>query len=270
MGLFDGITNAISSAASSVGKFVSGNVGSLIGGGAQLLGGLLTNEAQADQAQNAMNFSAQQSQAQMDFQERMRRTQYQTAVEDLKAAGLNPMLAYMHGGAGTPSGSAAVGQQANMRNPADNLAGSASMIANIRADLDKKEAETVESISRTGVNDEQRKLLNAQTILAILEAPNVSERTKQIAAETLLANARVTATNAEETAIRLDTMIRTLGDVPEAKAKGSYFTNAPYNPFYIRDVKDVSQSVSSAVGAANLSNIFKPNDRYRQPMPSRR
>ena len=48
-----------------------------------------------------------QAQKQMDFQREMSNTSWQRAVEDMKAAGLNPALAYMQGGA-----SSAVGAQA--------------------------------------------------------------------------------------------------------------------------------------------------------------
>lgn len=50
------------------------------------------------------------------FQERMRSTQYQTAVADMKKAGINPMLAFSQGGAGTPSGAQANGY--DISNPA--------------------------------------------------------------------------------------------------------------------------------------------------------
>lgn len=52
-------------------------------------------------------YSAQEAQKNRDWQEMMSNTQYQRAVKDLEAAGLNPYLAYQQGGAGTPSGSVA-------------------------------------------------------------------------------------------------------------------------------------------------------------------
>lgn len=77
------------------------------------------NEFNAQQAALQRAFSAQEASKLRDWQERMRSTQYQTSVNDMKLAGLNPAMAY--GGtaisAGTPSGAMGSGSAASGGTP---------------------------------------------------------------------------------------------------------------------------------------------------------
>lgn len=102
----------------------------LILGGITAAGGIIGGERA-----NAAN--ATQSREQMEFQERMRKTQYQTAVEDMKKAGLNPALAYQQGGAGTPSGA-----QATMQNTVGPAISTAVGAAQTAAAVRNTEAQT--------------------------------------------------------------------------------------------------------------------------------
>lgn len=68
------------------------------------------NEAQA---RIARDWSAAEAQKDREWQEHMANTAYQRAVADMKAAGINPILAYTQGGAAVPGGSTASGFQAS-------------------------------------------------------------------------------------------------------------------------------------------------------------
>ena len=73
----------------------------------------LNRDFQQSSANAAMQFEADQAAVNRRWQEQMSNTAYQRAVKDIKAAGLNPILAYSQGGASTPTGATASGVAAS-------------------------------------------------------------------------------------------------------------------------------------------------------------
>ena len=88
---------------------------------------------------------------QMAFQERMSSTSYQRAVRDMRAAGINPMMAAGRGGASTPSG--ALTKVEDTITPALSTAKQAAMLKRemriMDAQAEKIEAEGAEVRART-------------------------------------------------------------------------------------------------------------------------
>lgn len=84
---------------------------------------------------------------QMQFQEQMSSTAYQRAMQDMRSAGLNPMLAYSQGGASSPVGS-------SYRSESTGSASVSSAIAMraLTAQIDKTRAEAQLARSMANIN----------------------------------------------------------------------------------------------------------------------
>lgn len=71
----------------------------------------------SSEASKARLFNSNEAQKERDWQTQMSNTAYQRAIADMKAAGINPVLAYSQGGASSGSGAVASGPSASGSRP---------------------------------------------------------------------------------------------------------------------------------------------------------
>nr|QJB19238.1 MAG: DNA pilot protein [Microvirus sp.] len=215
-----------------------------IGAGITAIGQESANSANAKLAAETREFNSREASISRDWQQGMSNTAYQRSMRDLQDAGLNPMLAYMQGGASSGGGATASGSAATM-DPID---------------LGKGLQNTVQSALGITQMKESIKNTSADT--------KVKKATKRLTEE----NTKTAQTNAKSAALDLQTQE---ADLPAqlSKAQGSkdqadwdnWARN--YDNFLNRAIQ-TSAGIGSAIDAFRKGLQGRPNGTPRPPTDS--
>lgn len=146
----------------------------LASGAMGLIGGAMQNSAASAAADKQMAFQDRSNERQMAFQKESAQSGYQWAMQDMKQAGLNPILAYKQGGAGTLSGASSGGATYTPQNIGSAAVQAGSTGATTALASQRQQSELDNIAADTALKASQDKTQSALQIQALAQAGNAN------------------------------------------------------------------------------------------------
>ncbi|AXH77869.1 MAG: DNA pilot protein [Microviridae sp.] len=208
--------------------------GGLVAGGLGLLGQVSANKQSESNASAQMSFQASQS-----------ASQYQRAVADMKAAGINPMLASQVGGNAALSG--AMGNVGNVGSAAVNAAQQGALLS---ANIEQTQAQT-EALKAAAVK--------SKTSAGVDEA-SVGEIASRIANNYASLPGNIAGSSAAQSSANMKSNLSIVSDLVTAAARGVHRGGAvkSVSDLFSQSTKDV-QTGSSFHDFLNYLNVYHPD-----------
>lgn len=227
MGFFGDIGRGINSALRGIspGSVLGGVLGGPIGAfGGQLVGGLLQNASARSAARE-----------QMAFQERMSSTAWQRGVEDMRKAGINPIMAASQGPASSPGGSQA-DVPANIIGGATSTAMQAVQLQQTLSNMKTDQLARVAEMARTKAETAYTSAKTAAEFGSAFKGTSLYAQNLQAAIEAAKANAAYSRAGVPERGARGD-ILGVVRPFAQMAGRGNQMlTNLlpGFNPFWLQ------------------------------------
>lgn len=160
-------------------------LGALATGAMGLVGGMMQNSSAQQASREQMEFQERSNERQMEFQKQSAQSGYQWATEDMRKAGINPILAYKQGGSGTLSGASSAGSSYTPQNVGTAAVNAATSGAATAMQAARQEAELTNIAADTLLKSSQDKTQTALQVQAMAQAGQANANSALLTQETI-------------------------------------------------------------------------------------